>query len=92
MYKSKKCAKKLISNLSTKLYSLFKNLLAPQNCTDQEYEMLKKVLQEHLNPKPLRILIRHIFLTGNKLKEKALVLILTNFALYQFLPTTVKLC
>ena len=57
-----KRGKTLISALSAKLYNLLKNLVSPGCPADKDYDSLKKILKEHLNPKPLIIPSRHFFL------------------------------
>ncbi|KFM83530.1 hypothetical protein X975_26242, partial [Stegodyphus mimosarum] len=51
-----------ISTLSGKMYSLLKYLLAPDNPSNKDYDVLKTPLRNHLNPMPLIIPIRHVFL------------------------------
>ncbi|GFR29769.1 uncharacterized protein K02A2.6 [Trichonephila clavata] len=55
-------AKVFVSSLSAKLYQLLKNLLAPDNPSDQTLDKLKDALKKHLPPKPLIIPSRHKFL------------------------------
>lgn len=57
-----KRGKVLISSLNARLYNLLKNLLAPENPAEKDFNTLKKVLKDHLSPKALIIPSRHMFI------------------------------
>ena len=53
-------------------YEIFKSLLAPDKPSSKEYDALKKLITEHITPKPVTMVERHKFskvFQGNKLQE-----------------------
>lgn len=55
-----------LSVIGGRTYALLKTLLAPKKPTEKSYEELRRVVKEHLSPKPVVIAERYRFWTGRQ--------------------------
>lgn len=61
----------LLSVMGPKTYNLLRNLMSPNKPASKPYKEIVKVLQEHLNPKPLVIAERFRFHNRNQKKNES---------------------
>lgn len=62
----------LLCAMGAKTYTLLRSLLAPIKPAEKSYAEMVRVLQDHLNPKPLLIAERFRFYKRNQLKKETI--------------------
>lgn len=62
----------LLSLMGAKTYNLLRNLLSPNKPSSKSFDDIVKILQSHLNPKPLVIAERFRFHKRNQSKEESI--------------------